>query len=109
MPNASLYPSTISKRSVSTDAAAGPLAALSVPNFRRFARGQGVSLVGSWTETVAQAILVLQLTNSAVAVGFATAARYLPVLLLTPYAGLLVDRLDKRRILLLTAALLASL
>lgn len=87
----------------------GPLAALAIPNFRRFALGQGVSLVGSWTETVAQAILVLQLTNSAVAVGFATAARYLPVLLLTPYAGLLVDRRDKRRILVLTASLLALL
>lgn len=88
---------------------ASPIAALSVPNFRRFVIGQGVSLVGSWTETVAQAILVLQLTNSATAVGFATAARYLPVLLLTPYAGLLVDRMDKRRILVATASLLAML
>ncbi|MDR7258624.1 MFS family permease [Sphingomonas sp. BE270] len=87
----------------------GPLAALSVRNFRHFAIGQGISLIGSWTETVAQAILVLQLTNSATAVGFATAARYLPVLLLTPYAGLLVDRMSKRRLLVATASLLASL
>ena len=87
----------------------GSFEALSVPNFRSFVIGQGISLVGSWTETVAQAILVLQLTNSARAVGFATAARYLPVLLLTPYAGLLVDRMSKRRILILTASLLALL
>jgi MFS family permease len=87
----------------------GLFAAFAVPNFRRFVIGQGVSLIGSWTETVAQALLVLQLTNSAVAVGFATAARYLPVLLLTPYAGLIVDRRNKRRILLFTAIGLASL
>lgn len=84
-------------------------AAFSVPNFRRFVIGQGVSLIGTWTETVAQALLVLQLTDSAVAVGFATAARYLPVLFLTPYAGLIVDRRDKRKILLFTAIGLACL
>lgn len=61
----------------------GKLAALSVPNFSRFVLGQSVSLIGSWTETVAQAILVLQLSNSATSVGFVTAARYLPVLLIT--------------------------
>ena len=88
---------------------AGLFAAFGVPNFRRFVLGQGVSLVGTWTETVAQALLVLQLTNSAVAVGFATAARYLPVLVLTPYAGLIVDRRNKRKILLVTAICLASL
>ena len=41
--------------------------------------------------------------------GLATAARYLPVLLLTPYAGLIVDRADKRRVLLFTQASLAAL
>jgi len=87
----------------------GHFEALSVPNFRRFVLGQGISLIGSWTETVAQAILVLQLTDSATSVGFVTAARYLPVLLLTPYAGLFVDRHSKRRILLGTALSLAVL
>jgi MFS family permease len=86
-----------------------PLAAFSVPNYRRFVIGQSISLVGSWTETVAQALLVLQLTGSGVWLGLATAARYLPVLLLTPYAGLLVDRADKRRILLFTQGSLAAL
>jgi MFS family permease len=66
--------------------------------------GQSVSLIGSWTETVAQALLVLQLTHSGVWLGLATSARYLPVLLLTPYAGLIVDRADKRRVLLITQA-----
>jgi MFS family permease len=86
-----------------------PLAAFSVPNYRRFVIGQSISLVGSWTETVAQALLVLQLTNSGVWLGLATAARYLPVLLLTPYAGLIVDRADKRKVLLITQASLAAL
>jgi MFS family permease len=86
-----------------------PLAAFSVPNYRRFVVGQSISLVGSWTETVAQALLVLQLTRSGVWLGLATAARYLPVLLLTPYAGLIVDRADKRKLLLFTQASLAVL
>lgn len=85
------------------------LAAFSVSNFRRFVTGQSVSLIGSWTETVAQALLVLQLTNSAKAVGFVTAVRYLPVLLLTPYAGLVVDRSNKRHVLIATASSLAIL
>jgi MFS family permease len=86
-----------------------PLAAFSVPNYRRFVIGQSVSLVGSWTETVAQALLVLQLTGSGLWLGLATAARYLPVLLLTPYAGLVVDRHDKRIVLLITQVSLAAL
>jgi MFS family permease len=85
-----------------------PLAAFAVPNFRRFVAGQTISLVGSWTETVAQAILVLQLTHSGVWLGLATAARYAPVLLLTPYAGVIVDRQTKRRLLLLTQSSLAA-
>jgi MFS family permease len=86
-----------------------PLAPLKVRNFRRFVAGQTVSLIGSWTETVAQALLVLHLTGSGVWLGLATAARYLPVLLLTPYAGVIVDRDDKRRVLLFTQASLAVL
>jgi MFS family permease len=85
-----------------------PLAALAVPNYRRFTIGQTISLVGSWTETVAQALLVLRLTGSGVWLGLATAARYAPVLLLTPYAGVIVDRYEKRRILLVTQSLLAA-
>jgi MFS family permease len=85
-----------------------PLAAFAVPNFRRFVAGQTISLVGSWTETVAQAILVLALTHSGVWLGLTTAARYAPVLVLTPYAGVIVDRQTKRRLLLLTQSSLAA-
>jgi MFS family permease len=82
-------------------------APLAVPNFRRYVAGQTLSLIGNWTETVAQALLVLQLTGSGFLLGAAVAARYLPVLLLTPFAGVLADRHDKRRLLLVTQSGLA--
>jgi MFS family permease len=77
-------------------------AALAVSNFRRYVTGQALSLIGTWVETVAQGLLVLQLTHSGLLLGLTTAARYAPILLLGPYAGLLVDRFDKRRVLLVT-------
>ena len=77
-------------------------AAFAVPNFRRYVSGQALSLIGTWVETVAQALLVLRLTHSGTILGFVTAARFVPVLLLSPYAGLLVDRYAKRRLLLIT-------
>jgi MFS family permease len=83
-------------------ASSAMFAALSVPNFRRYVSGQSLSLIGTWVETVAQALLVLHLTHSGTILGLATAARYGPILLLSPYAGLLVDRYAKRHILLVT-------
>jgi len=79
-------------------------AALAVPNFRRYVSGQSLSLIGTWVETVAQALLVLKLTHSGTILGLTTAARYAPILLLSPYAGLLVDRYSKRHVLLGTQA-----
>jgi MFS family permease len=79
-------------------------AALAVPNFRRYVSGQSLSLIGTWVETVAQALLVLRLTHSGTVLGLTTAARYAPILLLSPYAGLLVDRYAKRHVLLVTQA-----
>lgn len=74
-------------------------ASLSVPNYRRFFTGQAVSLAGTWMQSVALAWLVLQLTGSATWLGLAIALQTLPILLLGPYAGVLVDRVDKRRLL----------
>jgi MFS family permease len=82
----------------------GMFAAVAVPNFRRYVGGQSLSLIGTWVETVAQALLVLRLTHSGTILGLTTAARFAPVLVLSPYAGLLVDRFPKRRILLITQA-----
>ena len=82
----------------------GTFAALAVPNFRRYVSGQSLSLIGTWMETVAQALLVLRLTHSGTVLGLTTAARYAPILLLSPYAGLMVDRHSKRHVLLATQA-----
>jgi MFS family permease len=77
-------------------------AALALPNFRRYVSGQSLSLIGTWVETVAQALLVLRLTHSGTVLSLTTAARYAPILLLSPYAGLLVDRYSERHVLLAT-------
>ena len=82
------------------------LAVFAVPNYRRFVSGQSISLIGSWAETVALALLVLQLTHSATVLGLVMGTRYLPVLLGTAYAGVIVDRHDKRRMLMLSSLVL---
>jgi MFS family permease len=74
---------------------------LHVRNFRLFFVGQLISQVGNWLTLVAQALLVLKLTNNGVAVGGLAAAQFGPVLLLGPWGGLIADRSDKRRLLLI--------
>ena len=72
------------------------LGALSHRNFRLFLFGQGISLIGTWMQSVALGWLVLDITNSPFAVGLTQALRSLGVLLFTLYAGVVVDRVDKR-------------
>jgi MFS family permease len=81
------------------------IGALAHRNFRLFFYGQGVSLIGTWMQSVALGWLVLDLTNSAFAVGLNQALRSLGVLLCTLYAGIVVDRVDKRRLIVLTQVL----
>jgi MFS family permease len=81
------------------------LGALAHRNFRYFFLGQGISLIGTWMQSVALGWLVLDLTNSAFAVGLNQALRSLGVLLFTLYAGVVVDRVDKRRLIILTQIL----
>lgn len=83
-------------------------AVFAVPNYRRFVAGQAVSLVGSWAETIALGLLVLDTTHSSITLGLVMATRYLPVLLCTSYAGVLVDRNDKRHVLMLTSTVLGA-
>lgn len=80
-------------------------------NFRLFWFGQLISLVGTWMQAVGQAWLVLELTHSPLALGTVTALQFLPVLMLTLFAGVFVDRVAKRRLLLVTqtTALLQAL
>jgi len=80
---------------------------LEVPNYRRYFTGQLISLSGTWMQTVAALWLILSLTGSGVAVGLTTALQFLPMLLIGAWGGLLADRIPKRRLLLVTQALMA--
>jgi MFS family permease len=81
-------------------------AALKHRNFRLFFMGQFVSLCGTWIQTVAQGWLVLQLTDSAFAVGLVTTLGSLPILLFTLYGGVVADRVNKHRLVLTLQALM---
>jgi MFS family permease len=70
-------------------------------NFRLFFLGQGISQTGNWLTLVTQTLLVLHLTDSGVAVGLLTAFQFAPVLLFGAWGGLVADRSDKRRLLIL--------
>lgn len=84
---------------------AGPststFASLRVRNFRLFFAGQFVSQVGNWLTMVGQTLLMLHLTGNGVAVGALVACQFLPVLFFGAWAGLVADRSDKRRLLLI--------
>lgn len=80
-------------------------AAFAVHNFRLYFGGQVVSVSGAWMQRVAQAWLVLELTDSGAAVGALTAVQFLPILLLAPAGGLIADRLDKRTVLYFSQSL----
>ena len=71
-------------------------------SFRIFFLGQGVSQFGTWLQLIATSWLIYRLTGSTLWLGFATFALQLPFLLLAPFAGVWVDRLSKRRVLLVT-------
>jgi len=73
--------------------------ALKVPNFRRYYIGQAISMIGTWMQSVAQSWLVYVLTHSATDLGLVVALQTLPVLLLGPYGGVIADRVDKRRLM----------
>ncbi len=78
---------------------------LYVRNYRLYFIGQIISTSGTFMQSVAQAWLVLRLTNSGAALGIASALQYVPILLLGPYGGVIADRLPKRKILYATQTL----
>jgi MFS family permease len=84
------------------DALDRTFASLRVPNYRRFFAGQVVSWTGTWVQWVAQAWLVLQITDSPLGLGLITALQWVPVLLFGAWAGVVADRFDKRKLLLFT-------
>jgi MFS family permease len=79
--------------------------ALRHPNFRLFFGGQSISLIGTWMTRIATAWLVYRLTKSALLLGTVSFVGQIPTFLLAPLAGVLVDRLDRRKVLIWTQAL----
>ncbi|TIC88480.1 MFS transporter [Nocardioides sp. GY 10113] len=81
---------------------------MSHPNYRLYFAGSVVSNVGTWMQRVAQDWLVLTIPgNGGAELGITTGLQFLPVLLLSPYAGVIADRFPKRRMLQLTQATMA--
>jgi MFS family permease len=76
-------------------------------NFRLFVEGQSVSLIGTWMTRVATSWLVYRLTGSALLLGLVGFAGQIPTFLLAPFAGVLVDRTNRRTLLIWTQALAA--
>ncbi|HKB80699.1 MAG TPA: MFS transporter, partial [Thermoanaerobaculia bacterium] len=76
-------------------------------NYRLFFGGQSVSLVGSWITRVATSWLVYRLTGSELLLGVVGFCSQVPLLVLAPFAGVLVDRWDRHRILVITQILSA--
>ena len=81
------------------------LRALRHRNYRLFFAGQTVSLVGTWITRIATSWLVYRLTGSALLLGVVSFCGQIPTLFLAPFAGVLVDRWDRHRVLLVTQLL----
>ena len=91
--------------------ATGAFRSLRVPNYRRWYAGSLLSSTGTWMQRTAQSWLVFdELTDhDARAMGLVLALQFLPQLLISPWAGLLADRSDSRRVLLVTQMLMGVL
>jgi len=76
-------------------------------NFRLFYVGQAISLIGTWIHQIALAWLVYRTTGSGFLLGLVTFCNQVPLLVVMPFAGLLSDRYDRRRILIIAHALAA--
>ena len=85
---------------------AAAFSALRHRNFRLFFGGQLTSLIGTWMQTVAQSWLVLKLTNSPLMLGLVSFANYLPILLVALFAGVVIDHVDRRRLIIVAQVLL---
>ncbi len=75
---------------------------LRVRNFRLFFLGQLTSQAGTWMQSVALIWVVLRLTDDGLALGLATAAQFLPVLVLGAWGGVIADRVDRHRFMVIT-------
>jgi MFS family permease len=83
----------------------GTFRALRNRNYRLFYFGQMVSNSGTWMQTIAQAVLVLRITDSKIALGTVTMLQFLPITIFVLFAGVLADRVPKRGFLIATKTL----
>src|SRR6185437_8799879 len=74
-------------------------------NFRLFFTGQSISLIGTWMTRIATSWLVYRLTGSALLLGVVGFAGQIPTFILAPFAGVLVDRINRRKLLVWTQVL----
>lgn len=82
---------------------------LRVPNYRLYFFSQIVSMSGTWMQSVAQMWLVYELTGSGVALGIVTALQFAPILVAGMWGGIVADRFDKRRVIIITQSAAAVL
>jgi hypothetical protein len=83
--------------------------ALQSRNYRLYLFGHVISVTGNWMQKLGQAWLVLELSGSGTLLGATLALQHRPTLLVSPWGGLLADRLNKRGILIATQALAGAL
>jgi MFS family permease len=81
------------------------LRALQYRNFRLFFMGQGISLIGTWMQQIAMSWLVYRMTGSAFLLGVVAFCSRIPAFFLSPFAGVLADRVRRRRLLMFTQTL----
>jgi MFS family permease len=79
--------------------------ALRSRNYRLFFVGQGISLVGTWMQRIAVHWMVYRLTGSAFLLGIVGFVGQIPTFLISPYAGVLADRLNRHRVIVITQVL----
>ena len=102
---------TTSKTGTQSTDSAGPrsigraFSSLRVYNYRIYWCGQLISMLGTWMQRLAQAWLVLKLTNSPLALGTVTTLQFLPLTLLSLYGGVIADRFPKRKLVMTTQSI----
>src|SRR3954468_23178696 len=74
-------------------------------NFRLYFGGQSISLIGTWVQQIALSWTIYQITHSSFLLGLVSFAGQLPLFILTPFAGVLVDKFNRHRILVITQSL----
>ncbi len=82
-------------------------ASFSIRNYRLYFFGQGISMCGTWMQTIGLTWLIFELTHSGTQVGLIQAAQFAPILLFGVWGGVIADRFNKRRVLFITQTIFA--